>query len=93
MSRTELVRLAVLRLGECTIAQVTAEIGRFISASSAAVQSRRDRRYRGKSLGSPRHRIVQRCLNKLYSQGRLRRVALGGYAPPLPKLHRPEKVG
>lgn len=84
---------AVLRLGECTVAQVRAEVGRYISASEAALMRARAIRHRGRQGGDPRQLLVLTDLARLVRGGKLRRVWPGVYAPPLPTIYKEGRAG
>lgn len=86
---------AVLALGECTVGRVAYRVGPFISAAQCATWGRD---YRKRSLKRGRkafkvslvatglREIVTNALQELAAMGKLRRVARGVYAPPLPKI-------
>jgi hypothetical protein len=95
------VEAAVLALGECRAAAVVARIGRTIPAAQAATAGRKKRRYTAKQHQGrtrPKQRkhdlvalgkscLVVQTLVRLYKDGRIRRVKVGVYAPPLPRLY------
>jgi hypothetical protein len=99
------VRDAVLRLGECSAAQVYAEVARFIPAPVAARSGRGARRrdtrrhrgaapYRRKSLVERGGRaLVCHILARMARDGDIRRVRKAVYAPLLPKLFGDEQRG
>lgn len=97
MNLRQLVRQAVIDLGECTIGQVIACIGGKIPAAQAATAGRRETRMersRGKpsaNLGTASRRGLRRIINdtlsQLYRKGLIRRVSYGIYAPLLPKVY------
>jgi hypothetical protein len=91
---------AVLGLGECTLGQVTAVVGRHIAASQAATAYRRCRKAERRRClpGAPtrktpaeplergRRCLVTEALVRLCREGKVRRPRAGLYAPPLPRL-------
>lgn len=85
------VLATVLKLGQCTTAQVLAQVSRHISAAYAAQhgRSRATRTISGRStnlIEQGRKRIVSNTLYRLRHDGKIRHVAHATYAPPLPRL-------
>ncbi len=75
--------------GEQTVSEVLAGIGHTIAAARAANMANKRKSNKSvhpKTIAQARRRIVTNALSKLYRQGKLRRVALGTYAPLLPKI-------
>lgn len=96
---------AVLSLGPCTPAEVIGRVGRHIPAAQAVVAGRavvRRERKRGKrrystytaaqliALGV--RDLVGENLRRALKQGKLRRLTLGVFAPPEPKLFQESSV-
>lgn len=85
---------AVLRLGTCSIDQVIAACGRYVSSSQAAACCRRSLRYertRKKKVSMRKENsgvrmVVNAVLVTLFKYGHIRRISRGVYAAPLPKL-------
>ena len=92
MTNRQLVLNAVLKLGECSVSQVVAEVGGKISPAVAMMNSRRDarRRKKGGKFTSPMvsglRLMVSDVLCQLCKKGSIRRVGKGVYAPPLPRI-------
>lgn len=97
------VLAAVLETGECTVSQVLAKVGRWVSESQAMARARtrarlwmkiNTRRAGGRPASvrpnpsTGRRDAVAHALRELVRQGKLRRVATGVYAPPAPKIYR-----
>lgn len=87
---SEAVVAAVLRLGQCSIRQVVAEVGRLIPAARAR---RKNSNSRCRSLAAGRARLVSDVLRRAKDMGKIVRVERGIYAPPPPKLYKPATAG
>lgn len=96
MNLQKLVYDTIMELGECSISEILAKMGKDISAAHAASAGRccrRFHRWQGKLTRTPvmeqgRHYLVGASVSRLYNKGKIRRVRKGVYAPLLPQLFR-----